>query len=274
MAINLASKYAKQIQTMYVKESVVAGRLRDDYDFTGVKSITILTPTTVAMTDYKRTGSNRYGEPTEMEDTKQDLEMKQDRSFSITIDKGNNADQMNAKGAGKMLRLQLAERAVPDYDKYCLGVLAEKAGTTKTDTAPTKSTICDRISLGTEALDNAEVPESGRTLWITASCYKLLRHSEEFLAVDKLAEESLVKGQVGMYDNMTVIKVPASRMPAGVNFIIAHKNAATAPIKMQESKIHTDPPGISGHLLEGREYYDCFVFEAKKNGVYCDKTNG
>ena len=80
------------------------------------------------------------------------------------------------------------------------------------------------------------------------------------------------KGEVGTYDNMTVIKVPKSRMPDGVNFIIAHRNAATAPVKMSETKIHQDPPGISGALLEGREYYDCFVFNAKKNGVYCDKN--
>ena len=272
MAINLASKYSGQIQTAYVKESLVAGRLRDDYDFTGVKTITILTPTTVPMNDYKRTGSNRYGEPTEMQDTKQELTVTQDRSFALTVDKGNNGDQMNVKGAGKMLKLQIAERAVPEYDKYCLNVLATKAGTVKTDEALSKANIIDRISLATEELDNAEVPEDGRTLWITAGGYKLLRHSEEFLAVDKLAEQSLTKGTVGTYDNMTVIKVPASRMPEGVNFIVAHKRAATAPVKIHETKIHQDPPGLSGHLLEGREYYDCFVFEAKKKGVYADKT--
>lgn len=272
MAINFASKYSKQIQTAYVRESLVAGRLSNDYDFAGAKTVVVYTPQTVAMVDYTRSGSNRYGEPTEMQDTKQELTLSQDKSFALTIDKGNNADQMNIKGAGKMLRLQMAEKAVPLFDKYVLGVLATKAGKINTGAALTKSTVCDRISDGTQFLDDNEVPDSDRTLWVNAATYKVLKHSDEFMAVERLAGKAIAKGEVGTYDNMTVIKVPASRMPAGVNFIIAHRNAATAPVKMHETKIHQDPPGISGHLIEGREYYDCFVFETKKNGVYADKT--
>lgn len=272
MAINLATKYSKQIQTAYVRESLVAGRLSNDYDFAGAKTVVVYTPQTVAMGNYTRSGANRYGVPTEMEDLKQELTLSQDKSFALTIDKGNNADQMNIKGAGKMLKLQMAERAVPDFDKYCLNVLATKAGKIAAGAALTKQTVCERISAGAEHLDNKEVPDSGRTLWVTAGVYKLLKHSEEFMAVERLADKAIAKGEVGTYDNMTVIKVPASRMPEGVNFIIAHRNAATAPVKMSETKIHQDPPGISGSLLEGREYYDCFVFDAKKDGVYADKT--
>lgn len=272
MAINLASKYSKQIQTAYVRESLVAGRLSNNYDFSGVKTVVVYTPTTVAMNDYNRSGTNRYGTPTEMEDTKQELTMTQDKSFALTIDKGNNDDQMNIKAAGKMLRLQMAERAVPLFDKYVLGVLATKAGKINESTTElSKSNVCERISAGTEHLDDNEVPDSGRTLWVTAAVYKHLKHSEEFMAVERLADKAIAKGEVGTYDNMTVIKVPKSRMPENVNFIIAHRDAATAPVKMSETNVHPNPPGISGHLIEGRERYDCFVFEAKKQGVYVDK---
>ena len=275
MAINLADKYSSQIRTAYVKESLVAGHLNDEYDFTGVKTVKIVTPTTVPMNNYKRVGTNRYGNPTEMQDTVQEMTMTQDKSFALTIDKGNNADQMNIKGAGKMLKLQLAERAVPEYDKYCLGVMTEKAGFLVGDTTPlSKSNIVDRISAASARLDDMEVPSDGRTLWITANGHKMLRQSEEFLAVDKLAEQSLAKGVVGTFDNMTVIKVPASRWPENVNFIIAHKKAVTAPVKLSETKIHQDPPGISGHLLEGREYYDCFVIAVKANGIYAEIDTG
>ena len=44
--------------------------------------------------------------------------MTQDRAFKLTIDKGNNVDQMNIKGAGKMLQLQLREQSTPAADKY------------------------------------------------------------------------------------------------------------------------------------------------------------
>lgn len=35
-----------------------------------------------------------------------------------------------------------------------------------------------------------------------------------------------------------------------------------------EYKIHIDPPGLSGNLVEGRVCYDAFVLENKKNGIY------
>ena len=44
------------------------------------------------------------------------------------------------------------------------------------------------------------------------------------MAVQELGTEALTKGVVGMYDKMEVIKVPAPRWPATVNFMIVHKN--------------------------------------------------
>lgn len=275
MAVNLADKYADKIQTVYVKESVVAGRLSNEYSFSGAKTVKVLTPQTIPMGAYKRTGTNRYGDPQEMQDTVQELTLTQDRSFSLTVDKGNNADQMNLKGAGKMARLQMAERAVPENDKYCLTVLANKAGTiVGNSTALSKSNIVDRISEGTQALDDAEIPGEGRTLFVPASVYKLLKHSDEFMAVESLGKKALAKGIVGEYDNMPVVKVPKGRWPENVNFIIAHRQAATNPVKIADLRLHKDPPGISGDLLEGRNYYDCFVFAPKCGGVYVEIDTG
>ena len=276
MAINLHTKYDSKIAEAYTRESFIKGRISDQYSFAGNKTVIISTPQTVPMTDYNRGATaNRYGTPTEMGDVVQEMILTQDRSFSVTIDKGNNEDQNGIKAAAKMLALQLRERAVPDYDRYCFNKLANSAGTiVGNGTALTKTTICDRISDGTVALDNAEVPSDGRTLFITAANYKLLKLSSEFMGVEKLADKALSKGLVGYYDNMEVIKVPDSRWPAGVNFIIVHKTAATAPVKMNDAKIHKDPPGISGNLLEGRNYYDLFVIGARCNGVYVEVNTG
>ncbi|MBQ3009275.1 MAG: chitobiase/beta-hexosaminidase C-terminal domain-containing protein, partial [Oscillospiraceae bacterium] len=227
--------------------------------------------------DYQRSGTNRYGNPTEMQDIIQELTLTQDRSFALTIDKGNDADQGYAKNAGKMLLLQIAERAVPEFDKYVFNRLANKAGfVVGNSTAMTKSNICERISEATVMLDDMEVPAYDRMLFVSTKGYKMLKHSDEFLAIQELGKDSLAKGIVGNYDNMQVIKVPAPRWPENVNFMIVHKNAATAPVKMSETKLHKDPPGISGHLLEGREYYDCFVFAPRAWGVYAeiDTTEG
>lgn len=271
MAINLLDKTSKTISTYFTTESLVAGRLSTAYDWSGVKTVKIMTPQTVPMVDYTRSGANRYGTPTEMEDILQEMTLTQDKAFSLTIDKGNNADQQGLKAAGRMLRLQLAERAIPTMDKYVFGALANKAGKIiGSSAALSKANVCERISAGTEALDDAEVPQEGRTLFVPASVYTYLKLSPEFLGLEKLGAKAVAKGQVGEYDGMTVIKVPKGRWPANVNFMIVYKNAAAAPVKLNDTKLHQDPPGISGNLLEGRQYYDCFVFGAKCGGIYVE----
>lgn len=275
MAINLHEKYDKQIQTKFTQNSLVNGVLDNSYSFAGVKTVKISTPVTVPMVDYTRTGSNRYGTPTEMQDVVQEMTLTQDKSFSLTIDKGNNADQNGIKEAGKMLSLQIAERAVPLMDKYCFAKLAQKAGKiVGSGTALTKSNVCERITAGTTFMDDAEIPADGRTLFVPSKTYAMLRLSDEFQKCDGMLETSLAKGQVGTYDNMRVVKVPEGRWPKDVNFIIVHKRAACAPVKLDDTKVHIDPPGISGNLLEGRQYYDLFVYGAKAKGVYVDVNTG
>lgn len=271
MAINLHEKYAKQIQAKFVKESFITGMLTNSYSFSGVKTVKISTPITVPMVDYKRSGANRYGTPEEMQDVVQEMTLTQDKSFTLTIDKGNNADQNGIKEAGKMLSLQIAEQAVPTMDKYCFAKLAQMAGKVVGNaTAISKSNVCERITAGTTYMDDAEVPQDGRTLYVTSDTYAKLRLSDEFQKCDGMLEKSLAKGQVGTYDNMRVVKVPAGRWPKNVNFIIVHKSAGCAPVKLNDTKFHKDPPGISGNLLEGRQYYDLFVFGAKCDGVYVE----
>lgn len=271
MAIQLHSRYAEKIQTYFTTESLLSGRLSTDYDFSGVKTVKISTPITVPMVDYTRSGVNRYGSPTEMEDVVQELTLTQDKAFSLTIDKGNHQDQNGIKSAGKMLALQLKERAIPTADRYAFAALAQKAGkVVGNSTALTKANVCERISEGTLALDDAEVPQDNRTLFVSNATYKHLKHSDEFMAVEELGKQALARGQVGKYDNMAVVKVPAGRWPEHVNFMIVYKGSATMPMKLSDTKLHQDPPGISGNLLEGRQYYDLFVFGAKAGGVYVE----
>ena len=271
MAVNLHEKYEKKIQSVFKEASLIAGRLSDEFSFKGAKTVKITIPQTVPMVDYTRSGANRYGDPQEMQDLVQEFTLTQDKSFALTVDKGNNLEQDGVKEAGKMLGMQVRERAVPTSDTYAFDRLAHLAGTiVGSDEDLTVSNICTRISEGTAALDNAEIPQDGRTLFIPARLYKVLKHAEEFMRVESLGEKALAKGQVGLYDNMTVVKVPESRWPEGVNFMIVQKQCAAFPVTLSETKLHRDPPGISGNLLEGRQIYDLFVFAPRCEGVYVE----
>lgn len=277
MAIYLHDKFAPKVAEAFVRESFIDGKLNNQYSFSGVKTVKISSILTVPLGDYTKNGTNRYGNPEEVQDTAQEMTMQQDKAFTMTIDKGNNLDQNGIKGAAKVLAREIKERVVPEKDRYTFSRLAMQAGIIVGNSKGLdKSTVCDRISEGTRVMDDAEIPESGRTLFVTPAVYKMLRMSDEFIKTEPLAKKSLAKGLVGEYDGMPVVKVISSRFPKNVNFMIVHKSAATAPSKIADTKIHTDPPGLSGNLLEGRFYYDCFVIGAKANGIYVevDTKNG
>lgn len=53
----------------------------------------------------------------------------------------------------------------------------------------------------------------------------------------------------------------------GVDLLIAHPIATTAPWKLSEYRQHTDPPGINGVLVEGRNRFDAFVLDNKRGAL-------
>ena len=269
-SINLASKYSDKIAARFTHASYFAGNVSTDYDFAGVKSLTIYTPVTVDLNDYDRTAAtNRFGTPTELEDTIQELVMTQDKGFSITIDRGNDSDQMLTKEAGKMLGIQVSEKVVPLMDKYALNKYFHEAGNiVGADKAPSKDNIVSYIFDAATTLDNKLVPPENRYLYIKATYYNLLRQSSEFLAVDLLAAKALEKGLVGEIADMKVIKVPDSYFPENTYFLIANKNSVILPNKIKTARVLKNVPGLDGSLLEGRNYFDAFVLGAKADGVY------
>lgn len=267
--INLATKYSKDILEAYSKGSYIAGHVTDEFDFVGVRSISIYTPKTVELQDYTRSGANRYGDPTELQDDIQELEMKQDKGFAITIDKGNNQDQMMTKNAARMLVLQTKEQVTPYVDKYAFSVFSKGAGTKKGMAAPPEKTdIVGAILDAGTYLDNALVPDDNRVVYLPASSYNKLRQSSEFLNLEGIGTKAVAKGEVGEIASMKVIKVPDSYMPKDVYFLVTHTRSVMQPFKIKDTKLHEDPPGISGALLEGRNYFDAFVLGARANGVY------
>jgi hypothetical protein len=207
----------------------------------------------------------------EVEDYKQSMPLTQDKAFNRVVDKGNLVDQGNLKEAGIILKLQQSERMIPSRDKYCFTKLAADAGkTVGSATALSKANIADRVSAGAEWLDDAEIPDGDRFLGVSAKAYGLLRLSPEFLANDANANKGVVKGKVGEFMGMDVIKIPAGRMPEGVNFIIWHKSCAIAPLKLKTRRILTEVQDVDGAVIQGRDYYDLFVLGARANGVYVD----
>ncbi len=270
---NLHTKYAKELAMAFAKPSYLRNYGNKDYNWIGNKTIRVSTITTQALGSYTRSGTSRYGTPTELEDTYQELSISQDKAFSITVDKGNNVEQDMMKNAGKVLSAELREQAVPTSDKYAFTQWVKHAGYVCGMAKPSKTTIVAAIQDALQRLDDQLVPDEGRRAWVTAEMYKFIVQSTEFLAIDKLGEKSTAKGEVGEIGGARVFKVPSSYLPTSCYFLITYEESVMFPKKITETKIHEDPPGISGALLEGRFNYDAFVLGTKADGVYAGVLN-
>ena len=271
MAVNLATKYSDKIASYFSIKSVVHGNTNNDYKFTGAKTIQIYTPITQPLSDYNRTGLHRYGTPSEMQDTIQELALSQDRSFSITIDRGNNSEQMSVKEAGKMLALELEEQVIPEMDKYALVKFIDNAGKiNELSTAPTDSNIISTLSEAMIHLSNNNVPKDDRIIYIGWSYFGMMRVANEFIGNDMLGKQILEKGALGQFMGAAVVPVPDNYLVKNGKkcyFLIAHKNSVLQPKTIQDYFVKQNPPGINGALLEGRFRYDAFVLGAKADGV-------
>ena len=139
-------------------------------------------------------------------------------------------------------------------------------------TAATKSNAYELFLNAQEALGNKNVPEKGRIAFCSYKFANLLKQDTAFMKYGNLSQEMVNKGILGEVDGIKIVKVPASRLPEGCSFILTHPVAATAPKQLEEYKIHDNPPGISGWLVEGRFIYDCFVLNNKADAIYYHGT--
>lgn len=271
MAINYADKYSAKIDERFKTGPLTAPAINNDYDFTGVQTVKVYSIPTAGMNDYTPNGANRYGTPAELEDSVQEMTLTKDRSFTFTIDRSNYQDTGMLKEAGAALQRQIDEVIIPELDIYRLAKIAAGAKNSATG-AVTKANAYSTFLDGTEKLTDEKAPLGNRIAYVAASYFKLLKQDESFIKASDLAQDMLVKGQVGMVDGVPIIVVPASYMPAKTAFIITNRIACCAPVKLADYKIHDNPPGINGWLVEGRVRYDAFVLENKKGAIYVHKT--
>lgn len=273
MAINLAEKFDKKVAERFAKKSITDAYCGKDYSFEGVKSVNIWSVDTVPMVDYTRSGLERFGDTTELGDTVQTLTMTRDRGFTFSIDKGNKGEQYNVKQSNKALQRQIDEVITPEVDIYRLNQWSAGAGLTATDGALDEGTVLEAVFAGNASMNNKLVPAENRVVFMKETLYMHLLLANKVVGVDALGGKTITSGRIGSVGGTTVVPVPDSYMPTGVNFIIKYRNATVDPFKLKSYKIHVDPPGIDGDKVEGRVMYDAFVLDAKKNGLYVSKTD-
>jgi len=273
MAINYASKYSPVVDERFTKASVTGSAVNDNYDWLGVKTLNVYSIPTVAMVNYTRSGGQRYGTPGEIENKVQEMTMKMDRSFTCTVDRGNFSETMMTSNAGQVLRRQIDEVVIPEIDVYRLAKMVAGAGNTNPTPTVINETNAHIALLDADvALTEKLAPPEGRIAFVSPTFYKFIKLDKSFIKQGDLSQNMMINGLVGMVDNVRIVRVPSSYLPVSTEFIMTHPVATVAPQKLEEFRIHENPPGISGWLIEGRILYDAFILDEKKNAIYVHKS--
>lgn len=272
MAINLVTEFLPLVDEKFTTESKKSILTNQNFDWTGAHSVKVYKISTSPMNDYDREATSdnwsRFGPVGGLDAVTEEMVLKKDRSFTFAIDKLDTDETAQQLEAASALERQMREVVIPEVDAYTYGVMCEGAGLKPSAVALTAENICDEIFKANTALDNAEVPETGRVLVVTPDTYLLMKRSKEIFLETDIAEDMRIKGVIAMIDGAKVVKVPANRLPSGFGFMLAHPVATVAPTKLEDYRAHQDPPGISGSLVEGRICYDAFVLDNKKNAIY------
>ena len=276
MAQNLAAKYSDKVDERYKLKSLTDAGVNQDYDWAGVNTVNIYNVATASMGNYSRSGTSRYGSPTDLGTTLTSYTLSRDRAFTYVIDRGDWSESMYVTEAGKSLAREIDEVTVPEVDKYRLSAWNLSAHSTKQHTTDLSATStsnaysnfldCQRI------LSDNKVPINGRIAFFTPAYYNFLKRDSSFAKNADLAYTDLKNGQIGEVDGVPLILVPSSYMPFDTDLIMVHPSATTAPLKLEDYKIHDNPPGINGWLVEGRIIYDAFVLAAKTGAIAIHST--
>lgn len=276
MAINLVTKFLPYVDEKFTAESKKSLLTNNDFDWTGAHTVKVYKISTGTMNDYDRDGTgenaSRYGAASTLSATTEEFTLAKDRSFTFTIDKLDTDETGQQLQAASALARQQREVIIPEVDTYVYNVMCTKAGTKPAGVALTADNIYTEILKASEALDNEFVPETGRVLVVTPATYTLMKQCKDITMETDIGNDMRLKGVIGMLDCASVIKVPANRLPAQFGFMLAHPSATVAPTKLEDYKIHQDPPGISGSLVEGRIVYDAFVLDNKTKAIYYQAT--
>ena len=250
-----------------------------DMEFSGVKTVHVKSIITEPLQDYNRhlpvsadmSGAavtmSRYGATKEVGNEEQTFTMTQDKSLSLSVDKGNNKEVMDKHKVGEIMAAERDEHIIPYVDTYRLKKWAETAGMYyELATEPDSETIVADIIKARNLQRNKGV-KGDVTLLIPYEHLDALMLAKQWINLDSLGGKTLPTGTVGQISGMNVKPVSNDRWPQNVAFMIIHKQSVISPMKIKDFKGHVDPPGLSGDLIEFRMIFDAFVLGKKCDGV-------
>ena len=285
MSYNYVESFRTELEQKYSRELTSAGLTSQNAIFMGAKVIKIPRLDLEGYKDHSRSGGwNRQA----IQNSFELKELQHDRDVEFYVDAMDVDETNQILSAANITNVFETEQAIPELDKYRYSKLYADyvaLGKTVDETALTLANVLQVFDNLMEKMDEAEVPQEGRKMYVTPNVHKLLKQAEEIRKVTVVTNNNGAVGRVvRSLDDVQLIMVPSSRMKtvydftsgaeAGVgakqiNMILVHPRAVIAPIK--HSAIYLWEPGShtggDGYLYQNRRYTDIFLIERKADGV-------
>lgn len=290
-SIALAQKYLPMLDEVYKANSKTAILDNTRVEFVGGNTVKVFKTSMDGLGNYSRNSGFVAGDVTGTWET---LALTKDRGRSFMIDRMDNEETLDlAFGtlAGEFIRTKV----VPEIDAYAFAKMAgtSNIGTgTAADIVVGTTDVPDLINEAEQSMNENEVPEEGRILFISETAYAGLKDKVTRYVLNG---ENGINSGIVTYEGMRVIRVPQNRFytaitlrdgsTAGqtgggyvgtsstgypINFMIVHPSAVCKVVKHVLPRIFTPDENqtADAYKFDYRIYHDMFVYENKVKGIY------
>lgn len=282
--VNYVTSFEQELKQKYTRELLTADLTTQNVVFVGAKKIKIPFITVSGYKDHSRNGGFNRGT---VENQFMEKELEFDRDVEFFVDAMDVDETNQALSAANITNTFEHEKAIPETDAYRLSKLYtdfNDLGETATQDELTAATILEKFDTLMEEMDEAEVPEDGRILYVTPSIYTIFKQAEKITRMLEVTRDTAVNRHVRALDDVKIKRIPSGRMktaydftegftPAStakqMNMILVHPSAVIAADK--HAYINLWAPGShtqgDGYLYQNRKYGDLFVLNTRSDGI-------
>lgn len=286
-SVTLAQKYIPRLDEVYKREALSAVLDTSNVEWVGADTIKIYKFSSVGMATYDRGGGFVAGDSTGAWET---FQLSIDRGRSFLLDYLDDEESMSMLVASQLSQTERVA-VIPEIDAYTFSTLAGKSGISAASPATIVAGTTDvpaLIDAAEAKMDDDEVPYEGRILFVSPTCYMALKEKIERRVINN---ENNINTNVEYYDDMRIIRVPASRFNTSVtlqtssthngaggfalagnaiNFMIVHPSAVIKVMKHRLVRVFTPAqnPTADGYLVNYRYSAGVFVPDNKVKGIY------
>ncbi len=281
--INYAEQFKADLAQKYSRELFTAGLTTNTVQFSGANKIKIPYLTLAGYQDHSRNGGFNRQNVTNafMEKT-----LSFDRDVEFFVDTMDVDETNQAVAAANLTNTFEEEHAIPETDAYRISKLYsdwDAAGGTPDKTVISSANILATFDGYMEAMDEAEVPQEGRILYVTPAIQTMLKTATGISRYVNNGDANIQR-IVSALDNVTIVSVPSARMKTAYDFTTGFVPAVGAKqVNMmliqpksivacdKHSYIRLWAPGTTtvgdGWLYQNRKYYDLFVIDTRVAGI-------